>query len=136
MVREIIKKIMRSQGWEMVLRPNPEIEIKGERAYYSPSSNTIALPLNRQGKSLIEAKAHELCHSLQAMPDSYIAPKDGVREYLGQEVEKQAYAIGDFLSQYTPKYTPWDKLPHKPARSERLAINAMLRAWKEVIPIL
>jgi hypothetical protein len=46
--------------------------------------------------------------------------------YLAQEHERQAYAISDALS--NPDHIEWSRLDHKPARAERLRINAERRA--------
>jgi hypothetical protein len=117
-LRQLIKLIMWSQGWAVNSLSDP-IVVAGDRNCYIPSGHRIIL---RDASAL----AHELCHSLQLCdgiaPVSY---HDDMTAYLAQEHERQAYAIADALSSHD--HIEWSRLDRKPARAERLRINAERR---------
>ena len=125
LLRRQIKEIMASQGWETVSRPDPEIIFGADRNSYCPEDNCIRI--KDANHDII---AHELCHSLQPIPDIYIDKKSPI-EYMHQEVERQAYAIGDFFEilRFTGE-SRWSRLDSRPGRSERIRLNILIRAEK------
>jgi len=75
-LRNIIKEVMRSQGFEVCNRPMPRV-IYGDRNYYKPFWNKIILYDNC-------ALVHELVHNLQPdhlFQNKYISYKKDYRLY-------------------------------------------------------
>ena len=122
-LRQIVREIMLSQGWAVENRPTPQILLNAGRNSYAPSENIVRVAGNDAG-SLV----HELCHSLQPVPATYISRADRVTAYLSQEIERQAYAIGSFFDvQPGNLHGRWDALDRRPGRAVRLRINALIR---------
>lgn len=122
-MRELVRKIMKSQGWDVVDRPDPVVVKSTEkgRNYYDIKLNLIALTNTDVG-----TLGHELCHSLQPAPKNYITPKKDKRGYFNQEVEIQSYAVQDWISTFKETGQPsWRDIGlTKPSRRVKKEINS------------
>ena len=125
-IRNLVKEIMKSQGFEIENRPMPRI-VYGNKNCYQPFYNKIII---------IEDYAiiHEIVHSLQPsklFEKKYIHYRDNSKEYMNQACERQAYAIENFLNINGKElHSTWNFLPKRPGRSTRLKINGMIRGIK------